>query len=73
MIFYIVGTWAFEIPLLAKSGFIPIWLVFIGWGLNQVSLSVFIQNFIKSTRTATISGYILALTALLVAFYANVY
>ena len=71
-LFYIFGTWAYEIPIFAKTAILPIWIVFLGWGLNQVCLSVLIQNFIKPSRTATIAGYILAPTALLLSFWTNI-
>jgi hypothetical protein len=59
-VFYIIGTWVCEMPLFVKTGFIPMWVILLGWGLNQVCFSVFIQNFIATSRTATIAGYILA-------------
>ena len=62
-IFYLLGTYLAEMPIFVKTGFIPMGTVLLGWGLNQVCLSVFVQNFVSTTRTATVGGYILSIFA----------
>jgi hypothetical protein len=53
LIFYIFGRYILVTAFFTDTGFFPLFIVIFGWGLAQVSLSFFFQNFLSKARSAT--------------------
>ena len=61
----------FSLTIFAKGGSLLMWNILFGWGLSQIGLAIFLQNFVSSSRTAILLGYVFSLTLLNGATYSN--
>lgn len=60
-IFYIFGKYILQLSFFVTTSSLLLWLVFVGWAIAQISMTNFVQIFIKDGKTATITGYILSI------------
>jgi len=65
-LFYLVGRFAVKLDFFMDTNPMILFVTFFGWGLSQVSLSIFFQNFIAKAKTAIIFGYLVALWTALI-------
>ena len=59
-IFYIFGAFVFNLSFFTTSS-VLLWVVLIGWGIAQISMTNLVQIFIRNAKSATIIGYILSI------------
>ena len=52
-IFLLFGRYILDISFFTETAMFPLIIILFGWGLSQVSLSFFFQNFISKARSAT--------------------
>lgn len=65
-LFYIFGTFILKLTFFTTTSAALMWLMFVGWGIAQISLTNFVQIFIRNGKSATIIGYILSIFSSLV-------
>jgi hypothetical protein len=61
LIFFLFGYFILENTLFTKTSPYILFIVFFGWILAQIGMSIFFQTFISKSRTATIIGYIFSI------------
>jgi len=71
LIFMFFGSFILETSFFTDTSQVVLWTVLIGWGLAQVSLSFFFQNFVAKARSATIVGYLLSVWTTITAISFN--
>ena len=59
-IFFIFGRYILNVPFFTETSPAILVVILFGWGLSQVSLSFFYQNFLAKARTATSKHYFLS-------------
>ncbi len=60
-VFYLFGYIFLDISFFRQTSFGVLFVVFFGWILAQISLSIFLQGFLSSSRAANIIGYLVAI------------
>lgn len=63
---FILGRYVFDIEFFSHTDWAINWVLFVGWGIAQVSLTAFVQIFINNSKTSTIVGYLLSIFSSLV-------
>ena len=58
-IFTALGYLLVQMPFFTQTSFALIFLIIFGWGVSQVSLSFFFQNFFSKARTVTSRSFLL--------------
>lgn len=85
-IFFLFGIYILKLPFFTDTKISILFYVVLGWGLSQVSLSFFFQNFLSKVRTATskdsfpletfiyflVIGYLLSIWTCIIAVSFNV-
>lgn len=61
IVFYLYGYIFLDISFFKQTSLGVITLVFLGWILAQIGLSIFLQVFVSSSRAANIIGYLVAI------------
>ena len=61
LVFYLFGYIFLDISFFRQTGFGVLFLVFFGWILSQIAMSMFFQVFLSSSRAANIIGYLVAI------------
>jgi len=59
-LFFIFGRFILKTDFFTETNPLILFAVFLGWGLCQVSMAVFFQNFFARAKTAIIVGYLLS-------------
>jgi hypothetical protein len=60
-IFYIFGRYVLELSFFMETSGVLLWIILIGWGIAQISMTNLVQIFIRNAKSATIIGYILSI------------
>ena len=61
IVFYLFGYIFLDISFFRQTSFSVLAIVYLGWILAQIGLSVFLQVFLSSSRAANIVGYLVAI------------
>lgn len=61
IVFYLFGYIFLDISFFKQTSFGVLSVVFLGWILAQIGLSIFLQVFLSSSRAANIIGYLVAI------------
>ena len=61
LVFYLFGYFFLDISFFRQTSFWVLAVVYLGWILAQIGLSVFLQVFLSSSRAANIIGYLVAI------------
>jgi ABC-type multidrug transport system ATPase subunit len=72
LIFFLFGYFLLDLTFFTQTNFAIMFLVMNGWGLCEVSMAFFFQNFLAKARTATIAGYLLSIWQTIIAITFNV-
>lgn len=65
-IFYVFGYFVLELQFFTQTSPVLMWVVLIGWGIAQISMTNLVQIFISNAKSATIIGYLLSIFSSLV-------
>jgi hypothetical protein len=65
-IFYIFGKYVLGLSFFIQTSGVLLWVMLIGWGIAQISMTNFVQIFIRNAKSATIIGYILSIFSTLI-------
>lgn len=60
-VFYLYGYFFLDISFFRQTSLAVLALIFLGWILAQIGLSMFFQVFLSSSRAANIIGYLVAI------------
>ena len=60
-VFYLYGYFYLDISFFKQTSFGVIFVIFMGWILAQIGLSMFFKVFLSSSRAANIIGYLVAI------------
>ena len=61
VVFYLFGYIFLDISFFRQTSMAVLAVVFLGWILAQIGLSIFLQVFLSSSRAANIIGYLVAI------------
>lgn len=65
-LFYVFGFFVLKLTFFTTTSPVLMWLLFVGWAIAQISMTNFVQIFIRNGKSATIIGYILSIFSSLV-------
>lgn len=72
IIYWLTAAFWFEMNFFVNTDWRLLALIFLGWGLCQVSLAFFFSVFINNSQTASIIGYTMSIWACTIAFTMNI-
>merc|ERR1719329_1714010 len=71
-VFFLTGYYLSELTIFTDTDPIIILLVYVGWGLNQVTQAFFLSVFLNDSQTASMIGYMISIVGTIVGSTLNV-
>lgn len=70
-LYYLTGAYIFDLSFFYQTNLTLMIIVFVGWGLCQISLAFLLSVFLNSSQTASIIGYCVSIWSVTVATTMN--
>lgn len=70
LIYLAVSTYRIQL-LCANSNFLVL-KIFSAWGFSQISFALFLSNFVKTSKSAILLGYIISISLIFSSLYSNI-
>ena len=67
-----LGMRTYRIQLLCSNSNLLILKIFSAWGFSQISFALFLSNFVKTSKSAILLGYIISISLIFSSLYSNI-